>query len=203
MRQTRDGSDEKKSLMARALPPELAPVVARMLSRVQRQRDQVELANLIPGEGEPSAFHATDYEKTTSEFELFLDQNFPRKKFGELRDKLDRASRSKVITAVQFYNDIAETRRRMRSVAIVLDWVAESENRCPELRLCSVCGRIFAPARKDRRTCTDKCGNRDRQARKRALAKAGEYERKSEQKKADKEYEQKQKKLKAKGAPPK
>lgn len=187
--------------------------------RDDREHVLVELANLIPGgQIEPPDFPAPwpqrawrlrrrcaaqtiEHAEATSEFDLFLDQNFPRKKFGELRDELDRASRSKVTTPVQFYRSVVEARRLLRSAAIIMDWYARTEDRCPTFRLCAVCGRIFAPPRKDKMTCMEKCGARVRQARKRALAEAGGYEWKSERKKGNKEYEQKQKKLKAKGAP--
>lgn len=137
---------------------------------------QIEMANLIPGGIEPPDFPATDFAKTTRKFELFLDHHFPRGKFAELRHALDQASRSKATTAIQFYRSVVETRSLMRSAAKIMDWFAGLENGCPALRICSVCGRIFAPPRKDKLTCRKKCGALVRQRRKRALAKEGEYE---------------------------
>jgi hypothetical protein len=146
----------------------------RMQVRHALARTQVEMANLIPGKIEPPNFRTDVYTVAaeSAEFELFLDRHFPRTEFGELRETLDKASRSKAT----FYRSIIETRRLLRSAAIIMDWYAGLENGCPALRICSVCGRIFSPARKDQMS-EKKCGNLVRQRRKRERAKQYELNR--------------------------
>ena len=65
---------------------------------------------------------------------------------------------------MRFYRSVVETREMLRSAVKIMDWVAGMEDRCPLLRICEGCGRIFAPFRKDKMTCSKTCRDRIRQA---------------------------------------
>jgi hypothetical protein len=127
----------------------------------------VRRANLVLGEAELPDFPIRADSETPAEtlrFKSFISQNFPRKKFADFRRELDKAARSKATTAVRFYRSMVENRGILRSAVKIMDWFAGLQNRCPSLRLCAGCGRIFAPSRKDKMTCTETCHSRIKQA---------------------------------------
>ena len=115
-----------------------------------------------PGKAEPPEFTGDP-----SEFEAFIDRNFPRGKFASLRRNLDKAARRKVITPVALYNHIVRIGRLLRMVITINDELARLKFKCPLLRICE-CGKIFEPPRKDQESCSTTCRDRFRQARWRA-----------------------------------
>jgi hypothetical protein len=141
----------------------------QVISAVQRAMAtlSVRLANLVPGDAEVPDFPIRGEDEMPEDslrFEFFVEQNFPRAKFADLRRELDRAARSKATTAVRFYRSMVETREMLRSAVKVMDWLAGLENRRPVLRICEGCGKIFSPFRKDKMHCSDTCHDRRRQA---------------------------------------
>ena len=156
-------------------------------NRNNKKLMQVELANLIPGKGDApifplvgyggSAKRESQYEKAT--FELFLDKNFPRKKYAALRDELDKAARSKGTTPIILYASIVETRQLLRSYVRFGNFMAEAVgDHPPSLQICESCGLLFFAQRRDARFCSPDCGSRDRVARARKKAKLYEQNRK-------------------------
>ena len=122
---------------------------------------------MVPGNAELPDFPIRGEDETPDEslrFKSFIEQNFPRANFSDLRGELDKAARSKATTPVRFYRSVVETREMLRSAVKIMDWVAGLEDRCPLLRICEGCGRIFAPFRKDKVTCSKTCRDRIRQA---------------------------------------
>ena len=123
-------------------------------------------ANLVPGDAELPDFPIRGKDETPAEsrrFKAFVERNLPRTQFADLRAELDMAARSKVTTPVMFYRSVVETRQMLRSAVKIMDWLAGLEDRCPVLRICAGCGRIFAPSRKDKKTCSTTCRDRIRQ----------------------------------------
>ena len=145
----------------------LEPLAGVKLVEIEIDRVNVELnlANHIPvppGKAEPPEFTGDP-----SEFEAFIDRNFPRGKFASLRRNLDKAARRKVITPVALYNHIVRIGRLLRMVITINDELARLKFKCPLLRICE-CGKIFEPPRKDQESCSTTCRDRFRQARWRA-----------------------------------
>jgi hypothetical protein len=129
---------------------------------IDRGNDVIRLANLLPIERwalKPPEF--TD--KTPEEFEEFLDRNFRRTKYGPLRAALDKAAARKVVTPVQLYREIFVISAILHDATNVMDAFAILQDKCPPLRVCWGCGRLFVPSRKDRVWCMTKCGSRVRQ----------------------------------------
>jgi len=132
---------------------------------IDRVNVQLALANHIPvpfGKAEPP-----DFTGDPSEFDAFVDGNFPRRKFASLRRSLDKAARRKVITPIRLYNHIVRVGRLLRSAIFINDELARLKGKCPVLRICD-CGKIFEPQRKDQETCSTTCRDRIRQAKYRA-----------------------------------
>jgi hypothetical protein len=141
---------------------QVIPAAQRALSTLS-----VRLANLVPGNAELPDFPIRGKDETPAEsrrFKSFVEQNLPRAEFADLRTELDRAARSKATTPVMFYRSLVEGREMLRSAVKIMDWLAGMEDRCPVLRICEGCGRIFAPARKDKMKCSKTCRDRVRQA---------------------------------------
>ena len=135
-------------------------------TEIDRGNLDIKLANHVPrlrGTAPPPEFLG----KTSDEFDAFLDRNFPRRKFASLRRNLDKAARRKVITPVQLYRYIVEIGNLLHAATITMDAFARLQNKCPPLRVCAGCGRLFVPSRKDQMTCMKKCGSRVRVARRR------------------------------------
>jgi len=146
------------------------PSSGQVFPAAQRALDNlsVRLANLVPGNAELPDFPICGEDETHDEsrrFKSFVEQNVPRAKFADLRAELDRAARSKATTPVRFYRSVVETREILRSAVKIMDWLAGLEGRCPVLRICEGCKRIFAPSRKDKMTCSTTCRDRIRQQR--------------------------------------
>ena len=143
------------------------PLAGVKLVEIEIDRVNVELnlANHIPvppGKPEPAEFTGDP-----SEFEAFIDRNFPRRDFASLRRNLDKAARRKVVTPIALYNHIVRLGRLLRMVITINDELARLKLKCPLLRICE-CGKIFEPRRKDQETCSTTCRDRFRQARWRA-----------------------------------
>lgn len=147
-------------------PPEPLAGVKLVEIEIDRVNVELNLANHIPvppGKAEPPEFTGDP-----SEFEAFIDRNFPRKKFASLRRNLDKAARRKVVTPIALYNHIVRLGRLLRMVITINDELARLKLKCPLLRLCLSCGKIFEPPRKDQEFCSTTCRDRVRQARWRA-----------------------------------
>jgi hypothetical protein len=147
----------------------------------------INLANLIPvprDKAEPP-----DFAGDPSEFEAFIERNFPRGKFTSLRKVLDKPSirgwgwyqrkRYSAVflahpfgkvyadkwraTPISFYREVVRVGKVLRAATVVIDAVARLKNTCPPLRICD-CGELFVPQRKDREFCSTTCRDRVRQA---------------------------------------
>jgi hypothetical protein len=128
---------------------------------IDRVNVQLNLANIIPvppGKAEPPHFTGD-----ASEFEDFMDRNFPRGKYASLRRNLDKAARRKVIAPIELYRWIVQVGKLLRSVTAINDSLARLKGKCPVLRICD-CGKIFEPKRRDQETCSTTCRDRIRQA---------------------------------------
>jgi hypothetical protein len=137
------------------------------------------------------------------EFESFINQHYPRKKFTELwgrlyRARLDQALGSKITPPVIF-RALFKSRELLQSIVTVGNWVAETTNaKRPALQICTGCGRFFLARRKDAQTCSPKCSARARMARVRAKRKIYELER--QKKLAAREWDDKLQAIRKKGA---
>jgi hypothetical protein len=169
--------------------PELLPGMGVPDIEIERAKAviAINLANLISvprGKAEPP-----DFTDDPSEFNVFIDRNFPRSKFASLRKALDKPSRGgwgylqrKKRSAaflshpfvrvyadewraspISFYREVVRVGKVLRAATVVIDAVARLKNTCPPLRICD-CGELFVPQRKDQEFCSKTCRDRVRQA---------------------------------------
>lgn len=145
----------------------------------------INLANLIPvpcDKPEPPPFIGDP-----SEFDGFINRNFPRSKYPALRKALDKPSpvgwgrfKRKSYSAafpfaklyqdewratpISFYREVVRVGKLLRAATVIIEAVAQLKDERPQLRMCD-CGKLFVPGRKDDQTCSETCGNRVRKAR--------------------------------------
>jgi hypothetical protein len=145
---------------------------------------------------------ATETEAEKAAFEPFLNRYYPRKKFAELRRRLDLVRGSKLTTPIRVFRKIHETRELFRSTVRVGNWIAETTNtKRPALQICGFgCGRFFLARRKDAKTCSPKCSARARMWRARGKGKIVDYELERQKKLAAKEWDEKVLAIRKKGA---
>jgi hypothetical protein len=104
----------------------------------------------------------------------------------------------KKMTAIGVYCRLVEDRKRLREMSRGVEYYAMMTGQSPPpLRICD-CGLLFLASRPNVKWHSKACGSRVRMAKARDVGKTKDYEVNSQQKKADKEYEQKQEQLKAK-----
>jgi hypothetical protein len=137
------------------------------------------------------------------EFESFINQHYPRKKFAELWRRLYQVRLRQAlgwkITAPDIFRALFRSHELLQSIVTVGNWVAETSNtKRPALQICAGCGRFFLARRKDAQTCSPKCSARFRMARVRAKRKIYELER--QKKLAAKEWDEKLRAIRKKRA---
>jgi len=174
---------------------------------------KLDYINVIQGREEAPEFHLAGETETPADrvaFEQFLDQHFPRsdEKNAQLRRGLDSRWPKLMLpiqvdspmTAIEVYNDLARERKHLRELSRGIEyWAKQAGYGRPPLRICD-CGLLFLASRPNVKWHSKSCGSRVRMAKARVDGKIADYEVTNQQHKDAKE---KQKKLKAKGAPPK
>jgi hypothetical protein len=145
------------------------------------------IANLLPANIDAPDWGTPDTTET-AEFEQFLNDHFPRKKFSEFRKKVDGPNLMEMKARKQGeqinftlnsklsnYRFIVETCRMWRAAARIGNMIGRMVGEKPPLRICH-CGALFF-AQRNNNTHHDKaCGSKFRMAKARERKKLKEYE---------------------------
>jgi hypothetical protein len=102
------------------------------------------------------------------EFARFLDENFPRDKFGEFRAFLDDGAEHP-FRPLDMYRFVGETRDALRMIAahqtnrspfnpmFYFPWEKVAGWKIDRIRVCESCGSIFFATRRNKLTCSNTC----------------------------------------------
>ncbi|MGA3126066.1 MAG: hypothetical protein ABSD13_05080 [Candidatus Korobacteraceae bacterium] len=142
----------------------------------------IRLANLLPADAALPCFPddkcmllGSDYSDDDireREFLRFLDENFPRERFGEFRQFLDSGV-DNPCRPDEMYDFVMETREALRMIAthqqarstfsrgLSFPWAQVGGWKVDRIRVCENCGKLFFAKRNNKLTCSDRCaGNR-------------------------------------------
>ncbi len=138
----------------------------------------IRLANMVPANAllpqfpdEKCVLLGKDYfdgAVQNREFTRFLDENFPRDKFADLREFLDEGA-DHPFRPKEMYTFVKETREALTMIAMhqqerslfnvnfYFPWQRVGEWKVDRIRLCENCGKLFFASRGNKLTCSETC----------------------------------------------
>ncbi len=141
----------------------------------------IRLANMLPADKELPFFPDAKFLEASGgtsgfwndaiygrEFVRFLDENFPRERFGEFRQFLDPET-ANPLRREERYIFVTESREYLRMIArhqkarslftltLYFPWEQIGGWQVDRIRMCENCGKLFIANRNNKLTCSDPC----------------------------------------------